>query len=1240
MEYRIFYSYQSDSPGQVNEQFIEKAIKAAIKAIKGAKIKLIKGFRGTSGQKPLADTMLEQSKSSDIFIGDVTLTAEFNNHEYKNHWLFTSYQKIDKNGKIKKYPNGNVLLETGYSWAKKDYDRTILVINEAYGKPKDLPVDLGHIRWPITYNLPEKHSEKDYESVFNELVENFKNSIVAALKTTRAYHRDRFKPFKQHDVWKSSDFDKKLIVTNELKDVVNKLRSSLKKPGNPQRLLGPSKSGKTRIARELYRKIDITLKRDEESLEKILYHDLSASNYGNIQIQLQDLRDLNQDYLFILDNCPLEVHKKLCDELLGTNVKILTIVNSDQTNFDDQGTINLSDTYASDIIKTGVEERFKNSSIVSDVIKESGTNIEKAITYISSNIKDQDIIAPEYSERWEQLLGAKLIAAGALTILEELSLFTHVGLNNHFEKHSHFILFNLPDTIDLEKYREIILKLANRGILRVVGDFIVLDSFVEELALQRISKFSGEQFSDYVLNISKYELSKQFGQRLIELNKEPQVGLIEYLTGDDGLLSDYSFINSDQGSQLIFKISEIFPKEIGALLSKELKKKSVDELKEFKHGRRNIVWCLEKLALVKETTQVATKVLYRLALSENEPISNNATSAFVQIFQVYLSGTIMSLEKRLIVLKELLETNEINPIILSALDKGLQVSNFHGSIKTWGADKKELRSYDQETRIILEEKNNYYKDIIELLEQLMFNEDELSPLCKEIIIKRFPEQYKLGASDIIMTTIQKIIAKEDQLSSKIRHLLEEMVLLKFGLDEGKLGVIKKLLDDNQPIKDLDKLKILVIDATYKSVQTENGWKDLAKEEAQALAQEWFDSNNTTWLDNLSELLKGKQSQTFAFGEKLGEIYQEGESFIHDIIETFGNIPIEEQNIGFIAGFILGKKNDTFTKSVIDNFLEDDVLKFHTFRLIHFIQLLGVEDIKKLLPVLNTNPTLVRDLQYIKLNHLTDEEIIEIVNEISDVPEYGKPFALELLWEVCRNEDRWEGLKTTIKTYLSVEGILRYKTTLGSMLHVEDFIKRIVSDGIEKKEVEFFINEILNDYSEFNVINETLLNILLLHFLEEKFDQAWPLIGSKLISHSYYINYDLRNILSFYEFDDEKLLDWCKSNTPLGPVIMIGIIPFEKKNDAGEIEWTEQAKLLIQHFGENENFLSVLGSRLTNYSVVGSAVPIFESRKKLMETLLTHEKRKVQDFAKEQIERINTYISREQNFDNNYKLGEI
>ena len=120
MGYKIFYSYQSDISKKLNQFFIREAINLAIDRIKDYDIEpLIEGFYGKGGNPPLAETMLEQSRDADIFIGDVTFTSSkiwqskgvaFN--EDANSYLIEIEKPVDLNPA----PNPNVLLETGYSW--------------------------------------------------------------------------------------------------------------------------------------------------------------------------------------------------------------------------------------------------------------------------------------------------------------------------------------------------------------------------------------------------------------------------------------------------------------------------------------------------------------------------------------------------------------------------------------------------------------------------------------------------------------------------------------------------------------------------------------------------------------------------------------------------------------------------------------------------------------------------------------------------------------------------------------------------------------------------------------------------------------------------------------------------------------------------------------------------------------------------------------------------------------------
>ncbi len=316
MDYNVFYAYQSDIPKELNETFIENALNEAAKKIGSAKVKIVKGFKGTSGQKPLAQTMFDQSESSDIFIGDVTYTSSRNTHVERTLFRFKKKEYLTRiPGKIKQSPNPNVLLETGYSWGKKDYDRTILIMNQAFGIPEDFPVDMKHIRFPIYYNLNSEDllNEEKCKKIYSELVNDLSKALKDALTTTQEYHKRRFHPFRIHQDWKSEEFNNTYVAIDEIVGIITQLRTALAIPGNPQRIVGPKKSGKTRLAYQLFKKVNTNLKRDD-AIEKVLYYDLSNSDYPYIEKQVMDIADLNQDKVVIIDNCNARIHKRLCND--------------------------------------------------------------------------------------------------------------------------------------------------------------------------------------------------------------------------------------------------------------------------------------------------------------------------------------------------------------------------------------------------------------------------------------------------------------------------------------------------------------------------------------------------------------------------------------------------------------------------------------------------------------------------------------------------------------------------------------------------------------------------------------------------------------------------------------------------------------------------------------------------------------------------------------------------------------
>ena len=90
--------------------------------------------------------------------------------------------------------------------------------------------------------------------------------------------------------------------------------------------------------------------------------------------------------------------------------------------------------------------------------------------------------------------------------------------------------------------------------------------------------------------------------------------------------------------------------------------------------RRALVWLAEQFALFTEFFPDSEDILFHLALAEPEPhIGNNATAIWKQLFRIMLSGTPVSFESRLAILKSRLgsEVSEVQMLVLDALDHTL-----------------------------------------------------------------------------------------------------------------------------------------------------------------------------------------------------------------------------------------------------------------------------------------------------------------------------------------------------------------------------------------------------------------------------------------------------------------------------------------------------------------------------------------------------------------------------------------
>lgn len=164
MTKKIFYSWQSDLPNNINRGFILDCLERAIRVIAGETLSLDfdidRDTLDVSGSPDIVATIFTKIDNASLFVADTTFVTGGNGQ--------------------RKSPNPNVLVELGYAANQHSWDNIVCILNMAFGKIEELPFDLRSRRI-VTYHLAP--NQEDKSAVRAELV----SKLVAAIK---AIHED------------------------------------------------------------------------------------------------------------------------------------------------------------------------------------------------------------------------------------------------------------------------------------------------------------------------------------------------------------------------------------------------------------------------------------------------------------------------------------------------------------------------------------------------------------------------------------------------------------------------------------------------------------------------------------------------------------------------------------------------------------------------------------------------------------------------------------------------------------------------------------------------------------------------------------------------------------------------------------------------------------------------------------------------------------------------------------------
>ncbi len=148
---KVFWSWQSDTPGKTGRHFVREALEAAVKRLNTPEnieeaereVEVDHDRKNVTGSPDLAALIFNKIEHAAVVVADVTPVA----------MIPRKPTKEDKRTE-KGIMNPNVAIELGYALHARKTEDVLMVLNVHYGDRNSLPFDLSHKSGPITYDLP------------------------------------------------------------------------------------------------------------------------------------------------------------------------------------------------------------------------------------------------------------------------------------------------------------------------------------------------------------------------------------------------------------------------------------------------------------------------------------------------------------------------------------------------------------------------------------------------------------------------------------------------------------------------------------------------------------------------------------------------------------------------------------------------------------------------------------------------------------------------------------------------------------------------------------------------------------------------------------------------------------------------------------------------------------------------------------------------------------------------------
>lgn len=1276
MKITIFYSWQSSTDVKYNKNFIFSCLKKAVKKLANKpeflriEFEIIEGVGGLPGSPQLAATITEQRiPNCDLFIADLSVVNKCSRFV---KWIINVFE----NTKYEPLINPNVLSEYGVALNSIGYERIIGVVNSKYGSPKEdsenLPFDIRHLRFPIEYKYSKKTS--DIDKVKKELIDDLANALKEPVLFAIQHQKEKYYPFQTWETWeRTNQRSKKFFSNYKIEEINETITKWISNPLGCIRVLGLSGLGKTRILMELFRPKDA----DPQShiiSSKVLYLNCSLSRSVDYQAYFSKFSK-EGDKVVILDNCSTVLLREvlLSVNLAEKRISLISIdSNPEEIEQDKVKDVNYLiirkeelNTIVSDILTEDFTMLDKDSV---NKIKEFSQGIPLMAVLLAEAMKDGETYVGklEDKELLDKLLGAKGQNERNRKILKSCSIFNYFGIEDELRSQLHFIATNKnitsldgDDQVIIDDFSEVCNHYLKREIFERRGRMIGMRPFplAMSLAQEWLEQCTAEKLNNVIVSLSKLaepdrkQLSDSLSEQMKYLGySEKAVLVIEKIVGPDSPFDNAEVLNTELGSRLFRSFVEVNPVAVAENISRNLANKSKEDLLNFEEGRRNIVWTLEKLCFDKRTFNAGAKIMFALAIAENESWSNNATGQFLKLFKIILSGTEANLEERWKIIEWGLSNPDVEyqELAVRAMSVGLSYGYFtRVSGPERQGTKKLMDHYPSDSEI-----EDYWSKILNSLTSIIKSNSKISESAAKVIATSIGPVFNAGYAEIILP----------KLSEVAEHL-------NYDWDEGFINLIRARKNKNNYLpeammKQIDELRDLLTNKDFKNryltfetvyYNDNSGEIDIekVKDGFMALADE-FVQIDPPWEHYLELFYRNRLNFTFFFGKRLYKLLsgnpESVQSFLVSSINVLISIKRDETEPTVLAGFI-SEASQEEKHLFYEQLTKFDELCYLTF---YFISndTEGKVFFNLLFNLIDNQKCSLQEFVSFRyseaLKVLSYDELITMKDKLFSYGLKGYEVVFDIYFNLgYNNEEKGGFLLPIFKECIYKIGIVKKETDQLAAIKWDQTIRKILENP-DEKEFAIYINQaIIESISYQNTYNidykaKDIYRLL----LTVHFETIWPHLSKALLfeGEDYIKFYSLKNILGaeiggissskgvLFLGDIDAIFKWSQNNVPLAPTRLAELVPIFGNNNDDYHSWHPISTRLINEFGNIEAVLQSISTNMGNYSWTGSIVPLLESKKILFESISNHQLLSVSEWARKQIAYLDAEIKQEKNRD--------